>query len=117
MKSSTIYQDNEASILVKWNGKRSSKKGTRFNNIQYFFITDKVKNGEVNIKYMPTGEMITDYFTKPLQGALFQKMKDNIQGIDMNGLHVYKLQYDKAIVAKKAHLLKQYNLWKNPSNK
>ena len=117
VNSSTIYQDNKASILLKWNGKRSSKKGTRFINIRYFFITNKIKNGEVDIKYMPTGEMIADYFTKPLQGALFRKMRDQIQGIDMNNLHVYKRQYDEAIAAKKAHLLKQYNLWKNPSNK
>ena len=117
VNSSTIYQDNKASILLKWNGKRSSKKGTRFINIRYFFITNKIKNGEVDIKYMPTGEMIADYFTKPLQGALFRKMRDQIQGIDMNNLHVYKRQYDEAITAKKAHLLKQYNLWKNPSNK
>ena len=64
VNSSTIYQDNEASILLEHNGKRSSKKGTRFINIRYFFITDKVQNGEINIKYMLTGEMISDYFTK-----------------------------------------------------
>ena len=90
VKSSTIYQDKEASILLERNRKRSCKKGTRFINIRYFFITDKVKSGEVDIEYMPTGEMIGDYFTKPLQGALFQKMRDQIQGIDMNDLQLYK---------------------------
>ena len=52
VNSSTIYQDNEASILLERNGKRSSKKGTRHINIRYFFITDKVQNGEVDIEYM-----------------------------------------------------------------
>ena len=118
VNSSTIYQDNEASILLERNGKRWSKKGTRFINILYFFITNKVQNGEVDIKYMPTREMIANYFTELLQGALFQKMRDQIQGIDMNNLHqLYKQQYDEAIATKKAHLLKQYKLWKNPSNK
>ena len=65
VNSSTIYQDNEASILLKRNGKRSSKKGTRHINIRYFFITDKVQNGEIDIEYMPTGEMLADFFTKP----------------------------------------------------
>ena len=114
VKSNTIYQDNEASILLKWNGKRSSKKGTRFINICYFFITNKVKNGEVDIKYMPTEEMVADYFTKPFQGALFRKMRDQIQGIDTNDLQSYKQQYNKAIAAKEARLLEQYNIWKNP---
>ena len=65
VNSSTIYQDNEASILLKWNGKRSSKKGTRFINIHYFFITDKVQNGEVDIEYIPIGEMIADFHKTP----------------------------------------------------
>ena len=66
---------------------------------------------------MPTKEMIADYFTKPLQGALFRKMKDQIQGIDMNDLQLYKQQYNEAIAAKEARLLKQYNMWKNPLSK
>ena len=43
VNSSTIYQDNEASILLERNGKRSSKKGTRFINIRYFFITERFR--------------------------------------------------------------------------
>ena len=114
VKSSTIYQDNEASILLERNSKRSSKKGTRHINIRYFFITDKVQNGEIDIEYMPTGKLIADYFTKPLQGNLFQKMRDRIQEIDMNHLQFYKQQYDKAMASKASSILKQYNMWKSP---
>ena len=68
VNSSSIYQDNKASILLKCKGKMPSKKakGTRHINIRYFFITDKVQNGEIDIEYMPTSEMIADYFPKPL---------------------------------------------------
>ena len=66
---------------------------------------------------MPTGEMIAGYFTKPLQGALFRKMRDQIQGIDMNDLQLYKQQYNEAIAAKKAHLLMQYNMWKKSAKR
>ena len=110
VNSSTIYQDNEASILLECNNKRSTKKGTIFLNICYFFITDKVQNGKINIEYMPTGEMITEYFTRPLQGILFRKMREKIQGIDVIHLELYKQQYDGAMETKAAHLLKQYNL-------
>ena len=55
---------------------------------------------------MPTGEMIADYFTKPLQGNLFQKMRDQIQGIDMNHLQLYKKQYDESMATKAASILK-----------
>jgi len=80
VNSSIIYQDNETSIFLERNGKRSSKKGTKHINISYFFITDKVQNGEIDIEYMPTGEMIADYFTIPQQGSLFRKVRDQIQG-------------------------------------
>ena len=49
VNSSTIYQDNEASILLESNGKRSSKKGTRHISNPYFFIIDKVQNGDIYI--------------------------------------------------------------------
>ena len=78
VNSSTIHQDNKASIPLERNGKRSSKKGTRHINIGYFFITDKVQNGEIDIEYMPMGEMIADYFTKPLQGNTSWKTRDRI---------------------------------------
>ena len=107
MNSSTIYQDNEASILLKHNGKRSSKKGTRHISIRYFFITDKVQNREIDIEYMPTSEMIAYYFTKPLQGNLFfRKIRDQMQGIDMNHLQLYKRHYDEAMATKAESLLK-----------
>ena len=47
-----------------------------------FFVTDKVATNEVTIKYFPTGNMIADFFTKPLQGSLFQKFRDEIMNID-----------------------------------
>jgi hypothetical protein len=33
------------------------------------------------LKHCPTGEMLADHFTKSLQGALFQKIRAEIQGI------------------------------------
>ncbi len=66
-----VYQDNQNAILLKKNGRQSSGKRTRHMNIWYFFITDRVKKGEMTIGYCPASEMIGDHFTKPLQGALF----------------------------------------------
>ncbi len=34
------------------------------------------------MKYCPTGEIVVDHFTKPLQGSLFPKFRAEIQGID-----------------------------------
>ena len=34
------------------------------------------------MKYCPTEQMTADYFTKPLQGTLFRKLRDFIMGIE-----------------------------------
>jgi hypothetical protein len=65
-------------MLLENNGRASSSKRTHHINIRYFFITDRIAAGEVKIEYCPTGEMIANYFTKPLQGSLFKKFRDMI---------------------------------------
>jgi hypothetical protein len=75
-----LYQDNKSAILLEKNGKKSSSKRTRALNIRYFFVTDQVEKGNLDVEYCPTGEMIGDYFTKPLQGTTFQKFKRLIMG-------------------------------------
>jgi hypothetical protein len=47
-------------------------------NIWYFFITDHVEKGNVSLVWCLTGDMIGDFMTKPLQGALLQKFRDQI---------------------------------------
>jgi hypothetical protein len=51
-------------------------------NIGYFFIVDRAKNGELRIKYCPTKKVIGDFFTKPLQGAQFYILHDDIMNVD-----------------------------------
>jgi hypothetical protein len=51
-------------------------------NIRYFFLADQAKNGELRIKYCPTEKMIGDFFTKPLQGAQFYILCEDIMNVD-----------------------------------
>jgi hypothetical protein len=76
-----LHQDNQSTIKLSENGKASSGKGTRHINIRYFFIADRIARKEVAIQYCPTKEMVADYFTKPLQGQLFYKFRDQIMGV------------------------------------
>jgi len=50
----------------------------------YFFVTDCFATNEVTMKYCPTESMITDFFTKTLQGATFQKFRDQIMNADLD---------------------------------
>jgi hypothetical protein len=78
---SILNQDNQSTIKLADNGKASSGKGTRHINIRYFCITDRIAHKEIAVQYCPTKEMIADYFTKPLQGILFYKFRDQILGV------------------------------------
>ena len=60
-----------SSILIEKNRQSSSSKHTRHMNIRIFFIKDRVDSKEVPIEYCPAGNMIADFFMKPLQGRHF----------------------------------------------
>ena len=76
----TACQDNKSAILLENNGKASSSKRTKHINIQFYFITDRVSKNEASIVWCPTEDMTGDYMTKPLQGALFKRFRDQIMG-------------------------------------
>lgn len=77
-----VYQDNKSTILLANNGPSSSSRRTRHVNIRYFFVTDCIQNGELRTKYCPTKDMIGDFFTKPLQGYLFYKLRALVMNMD-----------------------------------
>jgi hypothetical protein len=81
IKDNVLFQDNKSSVLLEKNGKDLSSKHTKNINIRYFFITNRVSKEEVSVVWCPTGDMIGDYVTKPLQGALFRKFRDQTMGV------------------------------------
>lgn len=81
VRDNILHQDNQSAILLETNGKGSSSKRTRHINIRYYFICDRVASGELSVKFCPTADMLGDFFTKPLQGAPFQKMRDLVLNI------------------------------------
>jgi hypothetical protein len=83
VKDNVLFQDNKSSILLENNGKASSSKRTKHIKIWYLFITNRVRNEEVLVVWCPTGDMIGDYVTKPLQQALFRKFRDQIMGVTL----------------------------------
>ena len=82
VRDSIVYQDNQSTILLSVNGKASSGRRTRHINIRYFFIKDRVDSGEVKLEYCPTKEMVADFFTKPLQGSQFVKLRNAMMNIN-----------------------------------
>ena len=91
---SVLQQDNTSSIKLEANRKRSSTKRTRHINIQYFYITDKIKSGDVVVVYHPTQKMVGDFLTKPLNGSPFKKHRNAIMGLDEEAIEYYKEKYE-----------------------
>jgi hypothetical protein len=79
--SSILYQDNKSAILLENNGRKSSSKQTKHITIRYYFITDRIRKNELSVEHCPTGDMVADLFTKPLQGKLFYKFRSIILNI------------------------------------
>ena len=80
IKYNILYQDNQSAIRMERNGRNSCTGNSRHIHIRYFFVKDRVDKGEVEVLCCRTEQMLADYFTKPLQGALFEKFKSVIMG-------------------------------------
>ena len=104
VRPSVVWQDTTSSIRLKVTGKRSSIKRTRHMNIRCFYITNKVKSSDVVIVYHPTGILVGDYLTKPLNEIPFKNHRTTIIGVDDEAIKYYRVKYVNAKVEYQKHI-------------
>ena len=75
MQPTIIYQDNESTIKLINNGRRSSSSKTKHIDNRYFYAHDIVS-------YVPTERMWEDGFSKFLQGNPFLLFRRHILNIN-----------------------------------
>ena len=80
IKNNVIYQDNQSAIRMEKNGQNSCTGNSRHIHIRYFFVKNRNYKGEMRVEYFPTHLMLADFFTKPLMGDLFRKLRDVVMG-------------------------------------
>ena len=80
ISAAVVYQDNKSTIVMANKGASTSER-TRHIGLRYFFVKDRVDSGEVTIQYLPTENMIADILTKPLQGSLFRRLRNELMNI------------------------------------
>ena len=68
-------------MKLEQNGRLSCGEKSRHIHIRYFFIADVIKRENIKIEHCRTDKMVADYYTKPLQGTLFRKMRDALMGL------------------------------------
>lgn len=72
-----IYQDNKSTIALINKGHSTSQR-TRHINIKYFYLKDRITENEIKVEYIESKKMLADILTKPLQGALFEELKNKL---------------------------------------
>ena len=72
-----IDQDNKSTLAMLDKGQATGPT-SRHINIRYFWLTDRIASGEVQVRYKETEEMTADVLTKPLQGHLFYKHRTTL---------------------------------------
>jgi hypothetical protein len=79
-----LYQDNISTQLLIKNGWMSSGKHTKHIKAQFFFIKNRVDDGEIKVFDYPTGKMWVDVMTKPLQEMAFKVMRAELMNCPIN---------------------------------
>jgi hypothetical protein len=70
-----LYQDNISTQLLIKNGRMSSGKKRKHIKAKFFFIKDRIDDGEIKVIDCHTEQMWADVMTKPLQGMAFKTMR------------------------------------------
>lgn len=76
-----IWQDNQSTIL--WARGQRNHSRTKHLQVKYHYIEELIRDGLVELEYMPTTEMIADLLTKPLIGEMFVDLADQMLGKQM----------------------------------
>ena len=67
-----LYEDNQSCIHMLQNGSHNLR--TKHIDSKYHFVRELLKTKNFTIQYFPTGNMIADLFTKPLEAVRLNKL-------------------------------------------
>jgi hypothetical protein len=90
ISDSTVYEDNMSVIHSIRSGETSSDR-TRHIRIRKLFTKDFLESGRFKLEYCKSSDMIADILTKPLQGDLFERLRDLILGYSIPVYDMRKL--------------------------
>jgi hypothetical protein len=71
-----IYCDNQSCVKLSKNPLFHER--SKHIEIEYYFIHDKFKKGEVTLQYISVDEKTTDILTKPLSKIKFAYLRDKM---------------------------------------
>jgi hypothetical protein len=84
VEQNILFQDNQWTMRLEVNGSFSSSKRTKHIKCRYFFIRNKIKDGDLAAQYCPTEITWADVLTKPKQGGPFCLNRSHLMNIPIN---------------------------------
>jgi hypothetical protein len=82
--STIIYCDNQSCIRLSEHPVFHER--SKHIEIKYYFIGDKLREGEVKLQYIPTNEQTTNILTKPLSRIKFSYLGDKLGIVEITPL-------------------------------
>jgi hypothetical protein len=82
--STIIHCDNQSCIRLSEHPVFHER--SKHIEIKYYFIQDKVQEGEVKLQYIPTYEQIADILTNPLSRIKFAYFRDKLGILEITPL-------------------------------
>ena len=76
-----VQQDNKACILLSSDDPVNFKGRSKFIDRKYFSVYEHVKSGMIELVFTGTGDMVSDFLTKALNGAKYRKFTVEIMGV------------------------------------
>jgi hypothetical protein len=74
----TIWEDNQSAIAYSHNALVNEK--AKHIGLKWHFLEDHVEQGTIELRYLPTAQMVTDICTKPLPGPALTRHRSAILG-------------------------------------
>ena len=73
-----LFEDNMSTILMVKNGNDKGK--TKHMDVRYHYIKELVDQGKIILQHLPTTDMISDIFTKPLVSGPYLYLRNKLLG-------------------------------------
>ena len=74
-----LWMDNKSAIDLAYNPEHHAR--TKHIDRRHYFIRECVENGRLRVPFVATAENIADFFTKPLMGMDFFRMRDRVMNV------------------------------------
>ena len=71
-------------MRLAMNGPMSSSSCTKHIKARYYFVKNKVEEGEVDIRYCTTKQIYSDILNKPKQGSPFRKDRAMLMNVPVD---------------------------------